>query len=66
MSYKYGYINKCCVGIDYTKSNETQGKISFNNQSLHFISDNYNELNPYQKVNKNTYIYLRKSHTHRL
>ncbi|PQM34584.1 E3 ubiquitin-protein ligase RGLG2 [Prunus yedoensis var. nudiflora] len=35
------------VGIDFTKSNEWTGKVSFNNRSLHAIG---NEPNPYEKA----------------
>ncbi|KAM4070709.1 hypothetical protein ACB094_11G003800 [Castanea mollissima] len=35
------------VGIDFTKSNEWTGKISFNNRSLHAIGDT---PNPYEKA----------------
>uniref|UniRef100_A0A9I9DK92 RING-type domain-containing protein n=1 Tax=Cucumis melo TaxID=3656 RepID=A0A9I9DK92_CUCME len=35
------------VGIDFTKSNEWTGKVSFNNRSLHALSDS---PNPYQKA----------------
>lgn len=35
------------VGIDFTKSNEWTGKISFGGRSLHAIG---NELNPYEKA----------------
>ncbi|XVF77787.1 hypothetical protein PTKIN_Ptkin14bG0074700 [Pterospermum kingtungense] len=36
------------LGIDFTKSNEWTGKVSFNNRSLHAISDN--TQNPYEKA----------------
>ncbi|KAE8099805.1 hypothetical protein FH972_017758 [Carpinus fangiana] len=35
------------VGIDFTKSNEWTGKVSFNNRSLHAIGDS---PNPYEKA----------------
>ncbi|XP_022947337.1 E3 ubiquitin-protein ligase RGLG4 isoform X2 [Cucurbita moschata] len=35
------------VGIDFTKSNEWTGKVSFNNRSLHSVSDS---PNPYEKA----------------
>ncbi|XVF33791.1 hypothetical protein REPUB_Repub18cG0001500 [Reevesia pubescens] len=35
------------VGIDFTKSNEWTGKVSFNNRSLHAIGD---RPNPYEKA----------------
>lgn len=35
------------IGIDFTKSNEWTGKVSFNNKSLHAIGDS---LNPYEKA----------------
>ncbi|KAG6763873.1 hypothetical protein POTOM_031317 [Populus tomentosa] len=35
------------VGIDFTKSNEWTGKVSFNNRSLHVIGDT---PNPYEKA----------------
>ncbi|MCD7454439.1 hypothetical protein HAX54_024878 [Datura stramonium] len=35
------------IGIDFTKSNEWTGKVSFNNKSLHAIG---NSLNPYEKA----------------
>ncbi|XP_031287495.1 E3 ubiquitin-protein ligase RGLG4 isoform X3 [Pistacia vera] len=35
------------LGIDFTKSNEWTGKVSFNNRSLHFIGDT---PNPYEKA----------------
>jgi len=36
------------IGVDYTISNSTAGKYSFNNQSLHSLSQQY--MNPYQHV----------------
>lgn len=36
------------IGIDFTRSNETNGRRSFNNQSLHHISSA--RMNPYQSV----------------
>ncbi|XP_059318312.1 E3 ubiquitin-protein ligase RGLG4 isoform X1 [Lycium ferocissimum] len=35
------------IGIDFTKSNEWTGKVSFNNRSLHAIGDSQN---PYEKA----------------
>ncbi|KAG5607646.1 hypothetical protein H5410_029138 [Solanum commersonii] len=35
------------IGIDFTKSNEWTGKVSFNNKSLHAIG---NSVNPYEKA----------------
>jgi len=36
------------LGVDYTKSNDTNGRKTFNGRSLHAISNNF--LNPYQQV----------------
>jgi E3 ubiquitin-protein ligase RGLG len=39
----------CCqTGIDFTKSNKNQGKVSFEGRCLHEIDENVK--NPYQKV----------------
>ncbi|KAK4595094.1 hypothetical protein RGQ29_018737 [Quercus rubra] len=39
--------SKLLIGIDFTKSNEWTGRVSFNNWSLHGIGD---ALNPYEKA----------------
>ncbi|XP_075644351.1 E3 ubiquitin-protein ligase RGLG4-like [Castanea sativa] len=39
--------SKLLIGIDFTKSNEWTGKVSFNNRSLHGIGD---APNPYEKA----------------
>lgn len=38
----------CLFGIDFTISNEENGRFSFGEKSLHHVSEN--ELNPYQQV----------------
>lgn len=47
INLKYSYIS-VIVGIDYTKSNTWNGKISFGGQNLHTIRPDM--LNPYQDV----------------
>ena len=37
------------IGIDFTKSNEWNGNLSFNQQNLHTLTDNDVILNPYQE-----------------
>ena len=47
------------VGIDYTKSNEYTGKLSFRGQCLHHIDADTQKLNPYQVcfvIDKNDFI----------
>ena len=38
------------IGIDFTASNEWQGRKSFSGRCLHHISNNSKKLNPYQRV----------------
>ncbi|KAG2385878.1 hypothetical protein C9374_003027 [Naegleria lovaniensis] len=38
------------IGIDYTKSNEEQGRYSFGNRNLHSIDPVGDIINPYEKV----------------
>ncbi len=38
------------IAIDYTKSNEWQGWKSFGAKNLHYISEDINEMNPYEQV----------------
>ena len=38
------------IGIDYTKSNEEQGRQTFNGRCLHHLSEGNDILNPYEKV----------------
>ena len=38
------------IGVDFTASNEWQGRKSFNGKSLHHISKSSRKLNPYQRV----------------
>ena len=38
------------IGIDFTASNEWQGRKSFDHRSLHHIAKNSKRINPYQRV----------------
>lgn len=38
------------IGIDFTASNEWQGRKSFSGRSLHHVFNNAKKLNPYQRV----------------
>ena len=38
------------IGVDFTASNEWQGRKSFSGKSLHYISKNPRKWNPYQRV----------------
>lgn len=38
------------IGIDFTASNEWQGRKTFDHRSLHYIAKNSKQYNPYQRV----------------